>query len=171
MDAGGIRLLAMDVDGTLTDGKIYMGSNGELFKAFNVKDGAGICSILPAYGITPAVITARSSEIVRLRCRELGIGEVYQGEQNKIARLEAMLYEKSRESGVRHTLRNVAYIGDDLADLPCIIQVKEAGGLTGCPNDAAKEVRGACDFVSSKNGGCGAVRDFIEWMLDAQRSK
>ena len=74
-----IKFLVMDVDGTLTDGKIYMGSNGEVMKAFNIKDGCGIAMVLPKYGITPVIITARESKILENRCKELNITELHQG--------------------------------------------------------------------------------------------
>ena len=148
----------MDVDGTLTDGKIYMGANGELMKAFNIKDGAGIHDILIPNGITPVIITGRKSEIVKMRCRELGIKEVYQGVSNKAKQLSAWL-----DNNVGFDC--VAYIGDDINDLPCMNLVKQGGGLIGCPIDAADSVKMLADFVSSKKGGEGAVRDFIEWLV------
>ena len=79
-----IKFLIMDVDGTLTDGKIYMGNKGELFKAFDVKDGCGIKDILPEYGIIPVIITARQSDILKRRCEELNIINLYQGVRHKL---------------------------------------------------------------------------------------
>lgn len=154
-----IKLLIMDIDGTLTDGKIYVGVSGELFKAFNVKDGYGICEILPLYSIIPAIITGRSSEIVVNRCRELGITELYQGIHDKKKPLLTLIekYECS--------LGNVAYIGDDVLDLQCMQLIKEAGGDIGCPADAITEVKEMADFISGYGGGNGAVRDFIEWIV------
>lgn len=150
-----VEYLVMDVDGTLTDGKIYMGSEGELCKAFNIKDGCGIHDILIPAGITPVIITGRKSEIVLNRCRELGIGEVHQGISNK---LETLLC-------VASDLSKVAYIGDDINDLTCMCAIKEAGGLIGCPSDAAKKILDISDYVAEHRGGDGAVRDFIEWLL------
>lgn len=146
----------MDVDGTLTDGTIYMAPSGELCKAFNIKDGYGIHDILIPFGIIPVIITGRSSNIVLKRCKELGIKEIYQGVSNKI--------EKLRE--VTSNLSCVAYIGDDLNDLPCMSEVKKEGGLVGCPHDAIDKVKAICDFISIYNGGNGAVRDFIEWTVN-----
>jgi 3-deoxy-D-manno-octulosonate 8-phosphate phosphatase (KDO 8-P phosphatase) len=151
-----IKYLVMDVDGTLTDGKIYMGNNGEVCKAFNIKDGCGIHDIALKVGIIPVIITGRKSEIVRNRCKEIGISEVYQGVSDKIEKL----YEAASE------LSTVAYIGDDINDLECMIKVKSAGGVVGCPADAAEKVRAVADFVSTKNGGDGAVREFIEWIVE-----
>ncbi len=87
MNKKNIKYLVMDVDGTLTDGKIYMGNSGEVMKAFSVKDGCGIHDILIPSGITPVIITGRKSDIVLNRCNEIGINEVYQGISNKIDKL------------------------------------------------------------------------------------
>lgn len=162
-----MRFLVMDVDGTLTNGKIYMGENGELFKAFDIKDGCGIKDILPQMGIIPVIITARSSQMLENRCRELGIVQFYQGERDKIGRLREILAETSSQDGCMYGLENVAYIGDDILDLQCMLPVKEAGGLVACPADAVKKVMNVADFVSVKNGGNGAVRELIDWMNES----
>lgn len=151
-----IKYLVMDVDGTLTDGKIYMGNNGEMMKAFSIKDGCGIHDILLPAGIIPVIITGRKSDIVVNRCREIGIEKIYQGVSNKI---EKLLF-------ITSNLSEVAYIGDDINDLSCMEPVKEAGGKIGCPADAVKKVKELADFISVKNGGDGAVRDFIEWLVE-----
>ena len=150
-----IKYLVMDVDGTLTDGKIYMGAHGEMMKAFNIKDGCGIHDIAIPGGIIPVIITGRTSEIVKKRCGELGIQQVYQGIKNKIEQLNS----------IADDLSQVAYIGDDINDLSCMIPVKEAGGVVGCPADAVERVKEISDFVALHNGGNGAVRDFIEWII------
>ena len=150
-----IKYLVMDVDGTLTDGKIYIGSKGEMMKAFDIKDGYGIHDIAMPFGIVPVIITGRKSEIVQRRCDELGIKEVHQGVKDKLAKL--------RE--VTGDLSSVAYIGDDLNDIPCMEAVKGAGGVVGCPFDAVRKVRDTAVFVSSHNGGDGAVREFIEYLI------
>ena len=116
-----IKYLIMDVDGTLTDGKIYMSSNGEMFKAFDIKDGCGIKDILPCYGIIPIIITARESKILENRCKELSIEKLYQSERNKIGRLQEILLEENAD------LSNCAYIGDDILDIQCMIPINEAG--------------------------------------------
>lgn len=151
-----IKILVIDVDGTLTDGKIYMGNNGEVMKAFNIKDGTGIHDILIPAGIVPVIITGRISKIVEKRCAELGITEVYQGVNDKVAKMAEVV----RKFGVE--IRNVAYIGDDMNDMICMKLVKEAGGVVGCPADAAMQVKDFADFVATANGGAGAVREFIE---------
>lgn len=151
-----IKYLVMDVDGTLTDGKIYMGNDGELMKAFSIKDGYGIHDIAIPKGIVPIIITGRTSNIVENRCKELGIKEIYQGIANKIEKLLTITTD----------LSTVAYIGDDNNDLSCMKPIKAAGGLVGCPADAVKSVRVLADYVSRQNGGEGAVRDFIEWLVE-----
>ena len=155
-----VKFLIMDVDGTLTDGKIYMGSSGEICKAFSIKDGCGIHDIAIPAGIEPIVITGRKSDIVMKRCREIGIEKVYQGIRNKIEKLLTITTD----------LREVAYIGDDINDLSCMIPVKAAGGIVGCPKDAVKDVIVLADYVAEHNGGEGAVRDFVEWLVEQYRS-
>ena len=146
----------MDVDGTLTDGKIYMSNSGEMMKAFNIKDGCGIHDILIPTGIIPVIITGRSSDIVMNRCKELGILKVYQGVKNKLEKLQVLTTD----------LATVAYIGDDINDLSCMEPIKAAGGLIGCPADAVEIVKAIADYIAPHNGGNGAVRDFIEWIVN-----
>lgn len=157
-----IKYLVMDVDGTLTDGKIYMGNDGEVCKAFSVKDGCGIHNLLIPAGIMPMIITGRKSVILERRCKEIGITELYQGVQNKLEILDKILLEE----GAEYT--EVAYIGDDINDLTCMNFVKKGGGICGCPADATKKVKEVVDFISEKDGGDGAVREFIEWLLERQ---
>lgn len=151
---GKIKYLVMDVDGTLTDGKIYMSASGEAMKAFNIKDGYGIGNLLVKLSIEPVILTGRSSEIVSNRCKELGINSVFQGIKDKA------------ETLIRITddLSTIAYIGDDLNDILCMKLVKQSGGIIGCPADAVEDVKLISDFVSSFPGGEGAVRDFIDWI-------
>lgn len=155
-----IKYLVMDVDGTLTDGKIYMGNDGEIMKVFNVKDGCGIHDILIPSGIIPVIITGRNSRILENRCKELGISRLYQGIGDKLTLLKQILEEEENE------MSSVAYIGDDINDLKCMIQVKKEGGIVGCPADAIDNVVSIADFVSVHNGGDGAVREFIEWIVE-----
>ena len=146
-----IKLLVMDVDGTLTDGHIYISSGGEAMKAFHVQDGYGIAHILPELGITPVIITGRRSEIVAVRAAELNIHELYQGVSDKSAQLRAVAEKLGAAP------EEIAYIGDDCNDLDCI----RACGFTACPADAVPEVLAAVDYVCKKDGGRGAVREFI----------
>lgn len=151
-----VEYLVMDVDGTLTDGKIYMGQNGEVMKAFSIKDGCGIHDILIPSGIIPVIITGRKSDIVLNRCNEIGIEKVYQGISNKLEKLK----------DVTRNLEKVSYIGDDINDLVCMRAVKEAGGIIGCPADSAEVVKRIADYITFHKGGDGAVREFIEWIVE-----
>lgn len=147
-------MLVMDVDGTLTDGKIYMSANGELMKAFNIKDGYAIAR-LRDYGIEPVIITGRSSEIVKQRCAELKIKELHQGIENKNYKLRDVCEKLHVE------LSQVAYIGDDLNDLPCM----KICGYSACPSDAMKQVKNNVSYVCETKGGDGAVREFIDHIV------
>jgi len=156
-----IKMLVMDVDGTLTDGKIYMGQDGEILKAFNVKDGYAINEILPKHGITPIIITSRISKIVENRANEIGIKFVHQGVKDKLPLIKKIADENFV------TLEEIAYIGDDLNDMDCI----KVCGFTGCPSDAVTEIKNTVNFISSKNGGNGAVREFVEIIINRQIPK
>lgn len=148
---GMYKLLIMDVDGTLTDGKIYMGSNGEIMKAFDVKDGYAITKILPTLGITPIIITGRESEIVKNRALELNIKHLYQGVHDKLSAMKQIV------SQMEYKLDDVIYIGDDINDLPCL----KVAGFSACPADAVDEIKNVCTYVCRNKGGCGAVRELI----------
>ena len=147
-------MLVMDVDGTLTDGKIYMSANGEAFKAFNIKDGYTIYT-LDKIGIIPVIITGRESQIVARRAEELNIKELYQGVSDKMAKLR----EVAGKYGV--TMDEIAYIGDDYNDLPCL----EACGFTGCPQDAEDDIKPVVDYVCQTKAGDGALRDFVKEIM------
>lgn len=162
---GKIKFLIMDVDGTLTDGKIYMGENGEVMKAFDIKDGCGIKEILPTHDIIPVIITARQSKILENRCAELNITYLYQGIREKLRQIDLILDRFNHENGTNYTYSNCAYAGDDILDLPCMNIIKVSGGLVGCPADAIDEVKVIADFISTKKCGDGAIRDFIEWII------
>lgn len=159
-----IKFLVMDVDGTLTDGKVYMGVDGEALKAFDIKDGYALHTLLKEHGIIPVIITARKSPMVEHRCKELGVTEIHQGVMNKLDCLQGILKSYS-STNQQYDLSNVAYIGDDLLDMQCMNPVKEAGGVVGCPSNAAKEVISISDFVAPNKGGEGAVRDFVEALI------
>lgn len=149
-----IKMLVMDVDGTLTDGKIYIGPQGEVMKAFNVKDGYAIKHILPEMGIIPVIITGRTSAIVEYRAKELDITELYQGVKDKLAQLKKVA-EK-----FHLTKDQIAYIGDDVNDLECI----KYCGFSACPNDAVEEVKQLVDIVITAKGGDGVVRRFVNYL-------
>ena len=149
-----IKLVLLDVDGTLTDGGIYRGNNGEELKRFNVKDGYAIVNA-QKLGIEFGIITGRKSELVEIRAKELKIKYLYQGISEKTVVLEEIIKKTGLTKG------EIAYMGDDLNDLLIIKQV----GLSGTPKDAVDEVIQVADFVSKRNGGSGAVREFIEHIL------
>lgn len=153
-DLSNIKLLVMDVDGTLTDGKIYVGDNGEVFKAFNVRDGYRLISI-EKYNIIPVIITGKKSEILAKRAAELKIEEVYQGIDDKLKVLDEVInrYQLSYE--------NVAYIGDDVNDIDCM----KVCYFKACPADAIDEVIEVVDYICKSNGGNGAVREFIDLII------
>lgn len=155
--AARVRLLALDVDGVLTDGMLYYGNNGEELKAFNIKDGLGI-KLLKRAGVNVAIITGRQSDLVARRARELGIEDVVQGREDK--------YEALLELCQRHDLQleDCAYMGDDLPDLAAIV----AAGLGMTVADASAAVRDAAHWQSSYNGGGGAVREACEFILSAR---
>jgi len=146
-----IRLLILDVDGVLTDGRLYYGARGELLKAFHVRDGHGI-KALRAAGIEVAVLSGRRSPAVRRRCRELGIRHVIQGADDKLAAFERL----ARTLGVEP--RECACIGDDVPDLPLM----RAVGLACAVADAHAAARRAAHYITALQGGCGAVREVCD---------
>lgn len=152
-----INFFVMDVDGTLTDGTIYIGNNGECIKCFNIKDGLGITKLIKETSIQPVLLTGRKSDINLIRANELGIRLVYQGISNKCEILEQL-----------GDYNCIAYIGDDVNDMPCMLKIKGKGYI-GCPNDADPSIKNICDFVSTKNGGKGAVREFIDWIIEKNK--
>ena len=149
-----IRLFAMDVDGTLTDGVLLCGEGGQDRKAFHARDGQGI-KLLPHAGIVPAIISGRASEATTRRAAELGIEHVHQAEGDKAGRLLALC----EELGLR--AEEAAFIGDDLSDIAAM----RIAGWSAAPADAAAETRAAATFVASRDGGRGAVREAIEALL------
>lgn len=147
-----IKAIIMDVDGTLTDGGIYLDSNGNEMKKFNVKDGYAISKILPENDIIPIILTGRESEIVKLRCAELRIKYVIQGSKDKVKDMLNILKKLSV------SLEEAMYIGDDLNDLECMKLV----GVCACPGDAVQDIKKISKYVATSNGGDGAVREIIE---------
>lgn len=153
-----IKIIVLDVDGTLTDGKIYMGNDGEIFKAFDIKDGYGIHNILPLHSIIPVIITARNSKIVFNRSSELGISECHQDVRNKLEKMREIAEKYGLLCNKNDIYEEIAYMGDDIIDIDCM----QHCGIIACPNDAVEKVKCISDFVSDYNGGDGAVRQFIE---------
>lgn len=152
-----IRLLICDVDGVFSDGRIYMGNDGEELKTFHTRDGYGIKSLMNA-GIEVAIITGRKSAIVENRMRALGIRHVYQGQDNKLAAYEDIHANLGIDPA--HT----AYIGDDLIDWP----VMEKVGLSVCVADGHPLLARRADFVTRIPGGYGAVREVCDLILEAK---
>ena len=152
-----IKLLLLDVDGVLTDGKIVYTDSGEQIKAFDVKDGHGL-KLLMRSGIEVVLITGRESKVVLHRARDLGIQEVYQKVTNKIEIYEKILKEKNLED------IHVGFVGDDLIDIPVLKRV----GFSAAVEDAIPEVKEIVDYVTIKKGGEGAVREVCELLLKSQ---
>jgi 3-deoxy-D-manno-octulosonate 8-phosphate phosphatase (KDO 8-P phosphatase) len=155
--AAQIRLVALDVDGVLTDGRLYYGTQGETLKVFDVRDGHGVKMLLNQ-GIEVAILSARSSEIVATRARELGIRRVLQGRGDKAAAWRELL----AETGIR--TEQAGFIGDDLPDLPVLAQA----GLAATVADARDEVKSAAHWIALQPGGRGAVRALAEFILQAK---
>lgn len=155
--AAAVRLVALDVDGTLTDGRLYIGATGEAMKAFSVRDGFGL-TLLREAGVKLALITARRSAIVEVRAAELKFDEVRQGVADKAVALR----ELCAHFGLG--LHQAAYVGDDWPDLGAMA----AAGLAASVADAAEPVRERAHWVSRAPAGRGAVREFAEFVLRAQ---
>lgn len=154
-----IKYLFMDVDGTLTDGKINIAKEGELYKSFDVKDGYAIANILPKIGITPVIVTGRNSSIVEQRARELNVSELYQGIKDKYSFIKNYLFEN--EIGEEEC----GYIGDDINDFLTMKHIKKNGGILACPLDACDDIKDIVTYISQRKGGDGAVRDIIEYLI------
>ena len=152
-----IKLLILDVDGVLTDGKIWLTANGEEMKSFHTHDGLGIQSLQRA-GILIAIISSRQSVIVEHRMQELGVTHVYQGQASKIAAFETLITK------LRLPEDATAYVGDDLPDLPVMTKV----GLSIAVNNAVAPVKACADWHTQRNGGEGAVREVCDMILASQ---
>ena len=152
-----IKMFIMDVDGVLTDGRIVLGNRGEELKFFHVMDGVGI-KLAHRAGLRTAIISARRSSVTSLRAKELGIDIVYQVDGDKREAYDEILK--------RHNLQEeeVAYIGDDLHDLPILKRV----GLALSVANGRKEAKEIADYITKLGGGQGAVREAVEIILKAQ---
>lgn len=155
--AARIKLLAMDVDGVLTDGRIILGNDGEELKSFNVHDGMGI-TLAHAAGLHTAIITGRESEIVNRRGAELKITDIHQKVSNKELCIENLLTKYNLQ------IEEVAFIGDDLNDVPLFLRV----GLAISVADAMPEAKQYAHFTTKAKGGSGAVRELITYILKEQ---
>jgi len=149
-----IKLLAMDVDGVLTDGTITIGSDGTEFKTFNLLDGHGI-KMWRRAGLKTALISGRESTVTKQRAKEMEIDFVYQPCQKKLEGFEKLLLDSKLEP------KNIAYIGDDVLDIPI---VKRAGFGIAVAN-AVDELKSCAHYITSNTGGNGAVREVVEYIL------
>ena len=153
-----IKCILIDVDGTLTDGTIYIHSSGEEeFKSFNVKDGMGIIKAIEA-GLIVGIITGRKSDAVLKRANQLNVKYIYQGSNKKVD----IINEISNKENIK--LNNIIFIGDDINDYLAMKHV----GYCACPKNASNDILKISDYISSYDGGKGAVRDIIEHILKLQ---
>ncbi len=152
-----VKLLVLDVDGVLTDGRLFYGPKGEMLKAFHVRDGHGIKQVSQA-GITVAIISGRKSEALARRARELGIKHVAQGVSDKLAALQKLARAR------RVSLEDCACVGDDTPDAPILA----ACGVGIAVSDAHPDALAAADLVTSRAGGLGAVREVCDWLMAAR---
>ncbi len=155
--AARVRLLVLDVDGVLTDGRLYYGPQGEAMKVFDVRDGHGI-KMLMKNGVEVALLSARSSEIVSARARELGVVRVLQGRSDKASALAALLTDAEVTSD------ECGYVGDDLPDLPAM----RNAGFAATVADACDAAKSAAHWMAPQDGGRGAVRALAEFILRAK---
>ena len=152
-----IKFLICDVDGVFSDGRIYLGNDGEELKAFHTKDGFGI-KALGASGVAVAIITGRNSAIVANRMKALNVAHIIQGQEDKLPALINLAQQLNID------LNEVAYIGDDVPDLACIAAV----GLGICVADAHPLVLRGADYITFTRGGFGAVREICDLIMQSQ---
>lgn len=155
--AAGIRLVIFDVDGVLTDGSLFIGDDGQEYKAFNSRDGHGM-KMLQSSGVDIGIITGRTSQVVKFRMDSLGIKHVYQGQLDKLPAFEELLQTLSLSAD------QVAYVGDDVVDLPILIRV----GLAIAVQDAHQLVKQHSHWTTPNPGGRAAARDVCELIMQAQ---
>ena len=152
-----IKILILDVDGVLTDGRVIYTDSGEEIKRFDVRDGHGL-KLLMRSGIEVILLTGRESKVVLHRARDLGIEHVYQKALNKIEVYKTIIAQRNLED------KEVGFVGDDLVDLPVLRKV----GFSAAVPDAVPEVKEIVDYITTKKGGEGAVREICELLLKAQ---
>lgn len=155
--AAQIKLVIFDVDGVLTDSSLFIGDDGQEYKAFNSKDGLGM-KLLQQSGVPIGIITARQSNLVKLRMESLGIEHLYQGQQEKLPAFEKLLEKLSLDAD------EVAYVGDDLVDLPVMIRC----GLAIAVSDSHQRVIEQAHWVTENPGGRGAAREVCELIMAGQ---
>jgi len=158
--AKNIKLLAFDVDGVMTDGSITYDENGTEYKTFNAKDGHGLAK-MAKNGFITAIITGRRNGTVDFRASDLRVTEVYQGVKNKLPILEALMEKYGLD------FSQVSYMGDDEPDI-CIL---EKSAISACPSDAVDNVKKVCNYICTKEGGKGAVRQLCDFIFDAAKQE
>jgi 3-deoxy-D-manno-octulosonate 8-phosphate phosphatase (KDO 8-P phosphatase) len=154
-----VKLLVLDVDGVLTDGKLYFSSQGAEMKAFNTLDGQGL-KLLQNSGVKVAIITGRQSALVSKRAEDLGIKLLHQGREDKLVVLDSILESEN------FTYQDIAYVGDDLPDLACMRKV----ALPISVPNAHTELKKYAFCITTQGGGEGAVREVCDWILQAQHN-
>jgi len=152
-----IKLAIFDVDGVLTTGALFLGDDGQEYKAFNSRDGHGI-KMLAANGVDTAIITGRTSKVVEHRAKNINIKHLYQGALEKLPVYEKLIIKL----GLQHD--EIAFVGDDVVDLPIMLRV----GLAVAVADGHAMVREHSHWTTPSNGGCGAAREFCEMVMFAQ---
>lgn len=152
-----VKMIVFDVDGVLTNNQIIFGADGEMLKVFHSQDGLGLAAACKV-GLKTAVITGRDSEMVRRRCADLNFAEIRQGSMDKVASLQEIITAHSL------TLDQIGYVGDDLNDLAVMGQV----GFACAVANAVDEVKEAAHYIAAKEGGRGAAREIIEFILKSQ---
>lgn len=155
--ARAVRMIVFDVDGVLTDGSLFYGDDGQEYKAFNSRDGHGI-KMLRASGVEPAIITGRTSQVVLFRARNLGIVHLFQGADDKLVAFEKLL------ASVNLAPPQIAYMGDDVVDLPVLRRC----GLAISVPDAPDEVKARSHYITRAGAGRGAAREACELIMRAQ---
>ncbi len=155
--AKNIKMVAFDVDGVMTDGSLTFTEDGKEIKTYNAKDGLGVVMLRKA-GIITTIITARDNGTVAHRAKILDIQELYMGQKNKLLALNELTEKYNLKKS------EIAYMGDDLPDM-CVL--KEVG-LSSCPKDAVDRVKDICNFICTKNGGKGAVRELCDFILGSK---
>ncbi len=155
--AAGIKLVIFDVDGVLTDGSLFLGDDGQEYKAFHSRDGLGM-KLLQATGVEIGIITARNSRVVSTRMESLGVRHVYQGKLKKITAFEDLKQKLMLKN------EQIAFVGDDVVDLPIMRQV----GLAVCVQDGHRFVKQHAHWETPSPGGRGAAREVCELVMEAQ---
>ncbi len=154
-----IKLLVCDIDGVFSDGRIYLGNHGEELKAFHTKDGFGVKALI-ASGVNVAVITGRQSSIVQNRMQALNVTDIIQGQEDKLPALTTLAQQYQLQA------QQIAYIGDDIPDLACI----NYAGVGVAVQDAHPIICQQADYITTINGGFGAVREICDIIMQVQNT-